>query len=74
MYNINLINADCILLLASVGTFTSPNYPANYSNNANICWLITGAFNIKLNFTSFATEVGRDSLKVCIAMYLLNKK
>ena len=54
---------DCIIL-ASFGTFTSPNYPANYSNNANICWLITGAASVQLDFTAFAPEAGKDSFKV----------
>ncbi|KZS19005.1 Seizure 6-like protein [Daphnia magna] len=56
--------SDCIVLSASFGTFTSPNYPSSYPENANVCWLITGAYSITLQFNNFETETGKDTLKI----------
>ncbi|KAI9562416.1 hypothetical protein GHT06_013386 [Daphnia sinensis] len=63
-YTTQAPGSDCIVLLASFGTFTSPNYPSSYPENANICWLITDASSITLQFNNFETEAGKDTLKI----------
>ncbi|XP_057367019.1 deleted in malignant brain tumors 1 protein-like [Daphnia carinata] len=63
-YTTQAPGSDCTVLSASFGTFTSPNYPSSYPENANICWLITGAYSITLQFNNFETETGKDTLKI----------
>ncbi|KAI9550977.1 hypothetical protein GHT06_005450 [Daphnia sinensis] len=63
-YTTQAPGSDCIVLLASFGTFTSPNYPSSYPENANICWLIPDAYSITLQFNNFETEAGKDTLKI----------
>lgn len=53
------------------GTFASPNYPSNYPDNANVCWLIIDSSSITLQFNSFETETGRDTLKVSVTQVLI---
>ncbi|XP_063968247.1 cubilin-like [Lytechinus pictus] len=44
----------------------SPGFPANYSNNVTIRWLVSIPFlhQLRLNFTSFSTEEGHDFVNV----------
>lgn len=49
-------------IVSTNGTFTSPNYPNNYGNNANCEWRIrvpTG-FVVLLKFDSFKLESGQN--------------
>ena len=47
-----------VLTNSSTGIIESPNYPRNYSNDANCKWLIEvdEGSSIKLNFVSFDIE------------------
>ncbi len=58
--------AGNVLLTAASGTVTDGSGNSNYGNNSNCSWLIqpTGATNITINFTQFATEVLNDVVSV----------
>ncbi len=53
-------------LTATSGTFTDGSGSANYLNNAHCTWVIAppGANQITLNFPTFDTEAGYDSVNV----------
>lgn len=53
-------------LTTTSGSFTDGSGLANYNNNQNCKWVIapTGATQITLNFTSFATEANYDTVFV----------
>ena len=49
-------------IVGTNGTFTSPNYPSNYTNNANCSWRITvpDGFVVRLTFNVFKLEGGSN--------------
>ena len=61
-----LIMADCNTVPSSVGTIMSPNYPNNYTNNLNVCWLINGNSNtyVRVSFPILNTEKDYDFVRV----------
>ena len=54
------------LLTNASGTITSPNFPANYSNNYKHTWAIDppGPAPVTLTFSSFATGLNADFVEV----------
>ena len=74
----NIISYHILLLLATGcprhpiylfgmnGTFTSPNYPGNYPNNAHCEWriMVPYGYHVRLSFTLFDTENGYDFVEV----------
>ena len=52
------------MLTSRDGTFQSLNYPDYYSNNLNVCWLISAENHILTWFTYFNTERKRDFVRL----------
>ncbi|KAF1764480.1 hypothetical protein GCK72_004428 [Caenorhabditis remanei] len=56
----------CTSFLMSPGTFSSPGYPGNYTNNLNCAFTLAtlGAYRIRLSFNSFVTENNYDKVRI----------
>ena len=55
-----------VYLYGRNGTFTSPNFPGNYPNNARCEWRIQVpyGYRIQLSFTAFDTESDYDFVEI----------
>ena len=55
-----------VYLYGMNGTFTSPNFPGNYPNNARCEWRIQVpyGYRVRLSFTAFDTENGFDFIQI----------
>ncbi|KAL9979480.1 hypothetical protein ACROYT_G017151 [Oculina patagonica] len=60
-------------LTSTSGTFTSPNYPGNYPNNAHCVWKITVSrgSQVRIEFVYFLTERRYDYVKVYVGRRLV---
>ena len=56
--------ADCTTLTSSMGSFTSPNFPSNYANNLDVCWLINGNKYVRISFDYLVVENDHDFVRV----------
>ncbi|KAH9509838.1 hypothetical protein Btru_045374 [Bulinus truncatus] len=56
------------ILTGSSGYLISPNYPNNYADNTQACWLIYGS-SITLRFASFALETSVNCVSDSVQIY-----
>ena len=58
--------SNSFILTSPNGSFTSPNYPKNYNDNDNVCWvvIVSSGYVVRLTFSTFITEANFDYVRV----------